>query len=94
LQLFEQEENEVKDEVLVAAEQLETATTCLDIAKKAQLHRSVATQVDKMLEAYGAEISKDLLTILNAAVDRKSPMALLVIISSTTYRSSKWPSSR
>jgi hypothetical protein len=45
------EENEVKDEVLVAAEQLETATTCLNIAKKAQLHRPAATQIDKMLEA-------------------------------------------
>jgi hypothetical protein len=63
LQLFEQEENEVEDEALVAAEQLETAMTCLDITKKAQLHRPVATQVDEMLEAYGARLSQSSYTL-------------------------------
>ena len=56
LQLFEQEENEGEVEALVAAEHLETAMTCLDIAKKAQLHRPVTRQVDEMLEAYGARL--------------------------------------
>ena len=50
LQLFEQEENEVEDEALVAAEQH------LETAKKAQLHRPVTRQVAEMLEAYGARL--------------------------------------